>query len=210
MLPVLKLVGLRTLGLLADGAESALRLAREGALLVAMGAGALQEAADRSRLFYACTAAAGVAPGTSISTTSAFCLANPNNSGVNLVVRKAWMGYKSGTLAPGSVFACLGQSSQTAVTGTAIAEVQGKGGGVGARGKPLTTATVPAAPGVMFPIFEMRTEDGTGVGSAPVKSYDFEGGVIVPPGAYFVLHSIAGAGTSPLVYFGCACEEVPA
>lgn len=209
MLQTIRLVGERYLKLLGDGVEAALRLGREGALLVGAAQGALQEAAVRGRLFWGVTASGGVAPGTSISTTMAFCIANPNNSGVDLVIRRALMGYKSGTLAPGSVFACVGQSSQTAVSGTAIAAVNGLGGGDTSRGKAFTTATVPAAPTPAIPVFEMRTEDGTGVGSAPMKSYDFEGGIVVPPGAFFALHAIAGAGTSPLVYFGASWEEVP-
>lgn len=198
------------MGLLADGVEAAIRLSREGAVLVAQAAGSLQEAADRSRLFWASTASSGVAPGTALGTTAAFCLANPNNSRVRLVIRKVSIGYISGTLGAGTVFAAMGAPSQTAISGTPITVVQGGGGGGGgARAAAYTTATIPAAPLAAFPLWTLGAGLATTAGFPSESIIEIDGGLVVEPGGSFVMHAVAAAGTSPLVVFGCAWEEVP-
>ena len=210
-LPSLLLIaGKAGLQLLGRGVDGFLRLSREAALVVTQGGGSLQEASDQGRLFYGATAKTGVAPGTDIGTTAAFCLANPVDSGVTLVLRKVSIGYVSGTLGAGFVGACYGGQSFTAVTGTAITPVGGKDGGSSAKGKAFTTATIPATPSLMQPIWNAGAALASTALGLSVSEWEPAGGIQIPPGRNFSLQGVAAAGTSPLVVFGAVWEEVPA
>lgn len=207
----LMLLGVRGLAKVADGmAGAALRLGREGALLVGSAQGALQEAALSGRLFYASTAPTGVDPGTAIDTAAPFALANPNGSRVLLVVRKVAVGYVSGTLGAGFVAGCIGPSSQTAVTGTAVIPTAAYGGsGTGSAGKAFTTATLPATPNVAMPLVNLGAKAAATALDPAVALFDVEGGIVIEPGGSFSLQAVCAAGTSPLTVLGCAWEEIP-
>lgn len=195
----------------ADGAGNfLLRFGRTGALLVALTQGHLQEAAFGRRLFYANTAPTGVAPGTSVGTTAAFALANPNGSGVTLVVHRVALGYVSGTLGAGHVAACVGPASLTAVSGTAIVATEAYGGGQSCKAKAFTTATLPAAPNVAIPVVNLGAKAAATALDPTSAVVEIRGGVVIPEGCSFSLQGVAAAGSSPLVVLGCAWEEVPA
>src|SRR3990167_5727077 len=174
--------------------------------------GALYEQNRRGNVYMGVTAVTGVAPGTAIGTTAAFALFNPLNSVFNLVVLKASMSYLSGTLGIGFVnwiYHTAAVQAGAAVTGTAITVVRGNGAnGVGV-GKPLTTATVVA--GVLARLFgNLPPMLATSVLTPWRLDDDVDGALIVPPGAALSLQATAGAGTTPLVIYGCTWEEVPA
>lgn len=212
MLQEVILRGEHYLKLVGEGVSSALRLGREGQLIVGQGQGALYEAARQGRLFYAATAVAGVAPGTSIGTAPAFALANPKGSKKDLIIHQVSMGYVSGTLGAGFVAACFGPENMTDVvvgSGAAITELGGHGGGKGAAGKAWTSPTLPAAPTLLYPIFDLAPKLATSVVQPAPVTYDFRGGLVIPPQCSFSLQGVAGAGTTPLVVFGCLWEEAP-
>ncbi len=192
-----------------DGADADVRLGNQGELVSALH-GAFYEAALRGNLYHASTAVTGVAPGTAIGTTAAFSLYNPASSGVNLVVLMATMGYVSGTLGAGVVNYVANTSPvATATSGTAITPVNAiLGRGVGALGKPFTTATIPSPT-----VLGVFCSTGPLVATTAVQPWQIvdyvNGRIIVSPGCTLSLHSTAGAGTTPLVVFGIVWEETP-
>jgi len=171
----------------------------------------LYEQTRRGNVYMGATAVSGVAPGTAIGTTAAFALYNPLNSGFNLVVLKASMSYLSGTLGIGFVnwiMHTAAVQAGVAVTGTAISVVCGNGSSSVGVGKPLTTATVVA--GVLARLFgNLPPMLATSVLTPWRLDDPVDGALSVPPGAAVSLQATAGAGTTPLVIYGCTWEEVP-
>ena len=166
-------------------------------------------AALEGNVFSAMTAVTGVAPGTSVSTTSAFTLHNPAGSGVNLVILEGTMGYVSGTFGAGVVtWNANSDDDAAAPTGTAIAEVNMLiGGSANANGRALTTATVPA-PTPIRPFASLGASLATTVLGPWVIKDRVDGAIVVKPGCSISLHATAAAGTSPLVVFGVTWQEV--
>ena len=204
-----KLVGPQTL---ADGNTGEGRIGRTGEEVVSSLHGKFYEQAKRGNVYSGATAVTGVAPGTAIGTTAAFALYNPLNSGFDLVILKASMSYLSGTLGIGFVnwiMHTAAVQAGAAVTGTAISVVRANGAnGVGV-GKPLTTATVVA--GVLTRLFgNLPPMLATSVLTPWRLDDDVDGALVIPPGAAASLQATAGAGTTPLVIYGCTWEEVPA
>lgn len=195
----------------ALGTEREPRATRNLGQAVAQSQGRYMDAVLRGRVFSGGTAATGVAPGTSIGTTAAFSLYNPNGSGVNLVVLKVSMGYVSGTLGAGLVHYLANTNvAAAATTGTAITAVNALlGGGLAAQGKPLTTATLPVAPTILRPFCSLDATLATSVVGPWRIEEDVDGEFIVAPGCTLSLHGTAAAGTSPLVCFGVTWEECP-
>lgn len=160
------------------------------------------------QVFSATTALTGVAPGTAVSTTSAFTLHNPAGSGVNLVIIEGSMGYVSGTLGAGVITWNANSDDDAAVpTGTAIVEQNMKIGASGnAQGRALTTATVPAPTPVR--IFGSL---GASLASTAVQPWVIrdrvDGAIVVTPGCSISLHATAAAGSSPLVIFNVVWKE---
>src|SRR5689334_20707141 len=70
----------------ADGSITQNRSGKYGEQIVGQVRGKYFEATSRGNVYNAQTAATGVAPGTALGTTAAFCLYNPANSGKRLVV----------------------------------------------------------------------------------------------------------------------------
>ena len=173
------------------------------------------EAVSRGRVFSACSAAAGVAPGTSLGTTGAFTLHNPLNSGFNLVILTAScvLPYKATqvTLGAGTIFWTT--HAGVAVvnpTGTAII-VRPNLLGNSAQGVALafensTVATqIPLRP---FAHFGAIVSDTTA--TDPFMMIDHVNGeFIVGPGFSIGLNGITAAGASPILQFGMSWEEVP-
>lgn len=162
----------------------------------------------RGMVFSAGTAAAGVAPGTTIGTTAAFTLYNPIGSGVNLIVLQTTLSFISGTLGAGTVHYVVNNNpAAAAVTGTAIVPVNNLLGGVVSQARAFTTATLPASPTILRPFMSLTAFTT----STAVQIYqcleDVRGSIIVTPGCALSLEATAAAGTSPLVCFGMTWEE---
>lgn len=159
-------------------------------------------------VYSATTALTGVAPGTAVSTTSAFTLYNPRNSGVNLIIIEGSMGYVSGTLGAGVVtWNANNDPNAAAPTGTAIAEQNMHIGRANeANGVALTTATI-AAP---TPV-RVFANLGASLASTAVQPWvvrdRVDGAIVVKPGCSISLHATAAAGSSPLVIFNVVWKE---
>jgi len=155
------------------------------------------------------TAITGVAPGTAAGTTAAFALYNPAGSGVDLVIIKAALVYVSGTIGVGSVnwYYHTQTNGSVAITGIAISVQRANGQSGAGKGLPFTTATVVA--GLLTrPFCSLSPWLATSV-LAPYQIADqVDGAIVVAPGHGVSLQATAGAGTAPLVAYGCTWEEV--
>lgn len=194
----------------ADGSANPLRQDKTGALVTTWGHGAYQEAVIRGNVYAAGTAVTGVAPGTSIGTTAAYTLFNPKNSGRNLVVLLASMGYISGTLGAGTVFYVANVNPAAAdVSGTAIVPVNLLLGGARGVALPFTTATLPTTPTVVRPAWSLTALLASTAVAPYVIKDALDGEMVIAPGCALSLEGVTAAGSTPLVAFGMVWEEVP-
>src|SRR3990167_3181618 len=157
----MQLEGFIGAGLGADGSPATVTFDKTKALRTSVGHGQFFDAAIRSNVFAAANPVAGVAPGTTITTTEPFGLYNPVDSAVDLVILHVSMAYISGTDGAGLVAATsysVGVGANLPPGGTAIVEQCTKLGGARSKGKPLTSITLTAAPLLMFPIFELAAK----------------------------------------------------
>lgn len=185
---------------------------KTGETITGQAHGHYYEAVSRGNVYSACTAVAGVAPGTALGTTVPFVLYNPIGNTKNLVVLEVSLGYVSGTLGAGHINLCTNVTpGEAAPTGTAIVHRPRKTRVGSGTALAFTTATVAAAEIVMWPVFNLDASLATtaGVGSAP-NVYKVDGGFVVTAGFYAALHGIAAAGSTPLVVLGMMWEEVDA
>ena len=197
---------------LGDGAVTALRLNRDGALAVQCIHGDFFEAAYRNQQWTACTLPAGVAPGTVLSTTPPLTLWNPPVSGKCLVIIKAFMGYISGTLGAGTVnwiqSAVAGNQPAQPTTGTVLVArsnyIGNAAASVGVAQQGATVATTPVCfrPCWTFGAMVISTA------VQPVQVVELtDGDILVGPGNFVGLHAIAAVGTSPLIQYSVTWEE---
>lgn len=180
-----------------------------GALAVGKVQADLFDASKKRRLFSAYTAVSGVAPGTALGTTAAFALANPYDSGVDLVVHEGSVGYLSGTLGAGFIAYGSCGFSLTAVTGTAIVARPGLVGGGPGRGKAFTTATV-ATPEIVRILANLQASLATSVTPPWAITDKVDGAIVIPPGCAVALEGVSAAGSTPLVILGMTWEEIAA
>src|SRR3954465_15492317 len=101
----------------SDGNYNALRQAKTLELIMSMAHGKYYEAASRGKLFNACIGAAGVAPGTALSTSPAMIIHNPVNSGILVAIKRVSVGYLSGTIGAGMMVHSQNASQLTAPSG---------------------------------------------------------------------------------------------
>lgn len=197
-------------GGIADGVPSKARLARTGGVVIVQAHGAYAEAALRGRLFSACTAVSGVAPGTALGTTSAWYLHNPLASGVSLSLLRASVGYLSGTLGAGSMYFTTHVGVGVAnPSGTAISI---RGGNVGAQapgaGLAFTTATVITQVPIRPLMNAGAALASTALGLSPCQDL-VDGSILIPPGYGVGIHGVMAGGSTPLVLIGGEWEELP-
>ena len=196
---------------LADGSKALPRLGKSGEVIAGIYGGKYSEWAYRGMLYHAATAATGVAPGTALSTTAAFALANPAGSGVNLYVCSFGVGYISGTLGAGHICCAVSRTlTDAAASGTAITPLNALIGGAAGKGLAFTTATLATTPVEAFPVWTLSAAlASTAVQAFTDGFYDVDGKVILMPGTELALEGIAAAGTSPLVVLSCSWAELP-
>jgi hypothetical protein len=153
----------------------------------------------------ATTGAAGVAPGTALSTTPPFAIWNPPNSGVLASVLVSRFGLLSGTLGVGSIFYAVVESQTSKpTTGTALAPVNQAVGNQGtSKILAFQGATVASTPVALAPAFSL------GANPTAVMKDLVDGEILVLPGSVLCMQEIGAAGTTPLGFFGATWEEVP-
>lgn len=198
-------------GYAADGNTADPRMTKDLAMVIQDLHGRFYETTYRGNTFIASTGVAGVAPGTALSTTPPFTLYNPLNSGVNLVLISASMGYVSGTLGAGMiVYGANNNTAQAAPSGgTVLVPVCSLIGNVSLpRGKAFQGSTLAAAPTILRDFCVLGAFAGGAAAPTPPVRDIVDGSIIIGPGASVSLQGVAGAGTSPLVTLAVTWEEV--
>lgn len=187
---------------------------REGQQLeqiVSLAHGKYFEPSVRGFLFAACEQGSGVAPGTALGTTAFFVLYNPANSGFRLSVKKANVGYISGTLGAGTLYHCvLNTLTQTAPSGGTLLTTQcaDVGGGFTGVGVARVGATVvqPLAYRPFVTLNAMLASTATN----PIDLWeDLDGEIVLEPGTTYQMQAIAAAGSTPKLTVGVSWEEIP-
>jgi len=193
-----------------DGLSTTLRGERTGSGCVVFGHAYYSEPSSRGNIMIASQAVAGVAPGTALSTTPSLCIWNPVGSGLNLNIIATSVGYVSGTLGAGSiVYAQVTSQAAAPTSGTELTPVCTKIGAGKGSGRAFTGSTVSSTPTIIKAAYVMGAFVG-GANNAPATAVDnIDGSICVQPGNCFVMHGVAGAGSSPLTMMSCTWEEVP-
>lgn len=194
----------------SDGAQATARLDKTGAIVIAQGHGGYTEAAARGVIMEVANAIAGVAPGTTLTTTPPLCLWNPPSSGKNLSVLKASMGYVSGTFGAGSILLAA-VLSQTTVpsTGTELTPLSSLLGMPRGVGRAFTGSTLASVPQIIRPLFSFGAILATSV-FQPTDCVDvLDGSIVVTPGTCLCMQGLATAGAAPLALFSFTWEEIP-
>lgn len=197
------------LGGLQEGDVDTARLTNTGGLVVGAAHGEHYEATSRGGVFFA-TNATSVAPGTAITTTIGTYLHNPLGSDVFLSLIAVSMGYISGTLGAGATYLTSHVGKAVAnPTGTAIAPRKTRlGSSCQGQALAFTTATV-ATQYIIRPLWSFGAILATSDFPVFQCKNQINGEVVVPPGFGVGIHSIAAAGTTPLVRVGVSWEEIP-
>lgn len=172
--------------------------------------GKYKEPTKRGNVYSAMTAVTGVAPGTALGTTAAFCLYNPVGTNKRLIVNKLGMGLISGTLGAGEVNITSSNTADAVPTGTAITPRNRDVGNANLSvATPFTTATVTTQAAKMIGVLCSLSEQviATATGPTEVTEKDIDGEIVIEPGSYICLHATAAAGSSPLVVFFASWEE---
>lgn len=197
---------------LSDGVSAPFRLGKTGETIVQELHGRYYEAVKRGNVYVASTGAAGIAPGTALSTTPPLTIYNPGGSGVDLVIMQAFLAYISGTLGAGAlVWGVNNNNTQAAPTsGTPLVPINALLSSNLGRGKAFQGATLAAAPTIFRPMCSL----GASLATTPVQPWQVyeptDGAIVIPQGCSASLQGIAAAGTSPLVLLSAAWEEIPA
>ena len=198
---------------LADGAQVPPTLGRQGQTQVDDTHARYYNMAYRTSLgeanaFVAANATTGVAPGTALSATPPFAIWNPAGSGKNIYIIRTSAGYVSGTLGLAQLWYGYVLNQVTKPTGGTALTVNSTVIGVQTTGagQAFTGSTLVATPTILRPSFNW----GPYVGGATLNtswSEEIGGNIMVTPGSCFAMQAIGGAGTTPLMVFGCEWGE---
>lgn len=199
--------GLKTI---SAGVQTVMRGDSTGAGVFAQAHGEWTDASVNARVMIASTGVAGVAPGTAFSATPPMAIWNPPGSGFYLSILKVALGYVSGTLGSGEVYAAQWPSQTTVPsTGTELTPVCAALGFPRGVGRAFQGSTVAGTVTLIRPVFVLPPMLATSVFQITPCYDELRGEITVPPGAVFALQATAAAGTSPLVTFGVVWEELP-
>lgn len=198
---------------LQDGVEEAVRLTRDAAVVTAPGHAAFYEATARKRMFHATVGVAGVAPGTALSATPAFAILNPAGSGVAAVLTAVSVGYVSGTLGAGMLVYAQATAPSPAPAGNLTTQQMGQITGpqnpASSACRAYSNTSLTNTPTILRPAFNLGAmAAATALLPSPCRDI-IDGEFIILPGAFFAVHGVAAAGTTPLVAIAGSWYEVP-
>lgn len=190
----------------SDGSNPTARAGKSGETVVQALHGRYYEQAIRGGIFYAANQAVATTTVGLATTYTGLVLSNPVGSPVNLVLLKASM--MQSVIQATQVEAygiALGFNASTNVTHTAAITPQPSkvGSGAVAQAKVDSSATLPTAP--VYAAFLQNTTTATSNGMGTMV--DFEGSVILLPGAYALWVTPAQASVAGL-WFSFLWEEV--
>lgn len=177
----------------STGAVEGIALTPDTAQFVAPSHFPYTEVARQGQTFSVCTAAAGMDPGTALTTAPPLTLYNPVGSPGALAIVRAGLGYVSGTLGAGMlVLAAIPHLQQGAPTGGILLVPQCTFIGVsGNRAQAFQGATLVSIPELVKPLLPLP------LGGKTEEVLD--GTYLVAPGCSVSLAVMAAAGTTPLV-----------
>ncbi|TAL44209.1 MAG: hypothetical protein EPN91_04895 [Salinibacterium sp.] len=195
---------------LADGVKQPFRLDKVGGVIVDTGVAEYWESMSRGRSYVASTGAAGVAPGTALSTTPPFVLYNPPNSGVIAAVVDIEAMFVSGTLGAGNIMLAGIGGQNISAFGTDLApQATAVGANTGRQCRALQAPTLSAAPTLIRGLWytgAFVTNATLYLGDAKKETKGYYG---VLPGGALCLQEVGAAGTTPLLMFSMVWIEVP-
>ena len=188
---------------LADGGNAALRLGRQGELIVAQSHGKYSEASFRGSL-YGCSNQAATATSIALATAyTGLCLINPAGSPVCLALLQVGVVITTAQVAVSSV-GLIGNYSGTAVTNTTpgvpYSCYLGRSAGYG---KTSVSATLPATP-VWLAQYGGSFTAGA-LGSHTPHIIEVDGSILLPPSSYVAIGSL----TALSGFFSMIWEEIP-
>ena len=181
----------------AAGTQAQLRAGQDSDLIVSTFQAQYAEAVRLGKVFSVANQT-GIATTVGLATTyTGLALCNPLGSGVNLVLLKVAAAFPVAVAAGVVVGVMVGYSAGTNVTHTAAIAPRSNLVGTGAAGLALadTSCTFPTAPTLQKVIGTIGTAAITAMSIEPAISEDFEGSIILPPGAYaaFYTSTVSGA-----------------
>ena len=144
------------------------------------------------------------------TTYTGLCLSNPVGSQVNLVILKANYAFIVAFAAGATIGLMTGYNGTTNVTHTTPVTPRSQFFGTGAAGIGLldSSATLPTAPTLNTILGSGLTGAITTVPHVPAASFDLEGAIILPPGAYCAFYTSTASGAASGA-FSFTWEEVP-
>ena len=194
----------------SDGVITTQRGSRTGEACVSFAHAYYQEPANRGTIMETASPTTGVAPGTLPTTTPPMTLWNPPNSNVFLNIIKTSLGYVSGTLGSGYIMYGVVPAQTTVPSGGLELIPQNtklgfpRGQGRTFQGSTLTTTPTILRAGVSTGAFLASTA------VPPFNAVDMiDGAFCLPPGTCFTMQEVGAAGSTPIVVFGIAWEEIP-
>jgi hypothetical protein len=192
-----------------DGPYSAHRLDKTGALVTGNAHGWWHEAASRGKLFIASIGAAGVAPGTALSTSPALTIWNPAQSGIHVSILQVFVGYVSGTLGAGMMVHAYNPSQATAPSGgTAISPTSALLNTASGIAKAYTGSTISATSVLLRPSMNLGAGLASTAAFPSLVMDEVAGGIVIPAGAAWCYQGIAAGGSTPLISIGVVYEEI--
>ncbi len=205
--------------LLSDGVGTQpFRQGRLGEAIVQQLHGRYYELAKRGSLFIVSTPAAGVTVPIYTNAAQQFVIYNPVSSGIDIVLKRVWVGYVSGTMVAGHMCyaGSVGQGAPGTITQANVQNARlvtnlSTASGAGNKGNyysPGSPATALVAANYLRPMGNSQVaQAAVGTNSPWVQMDDVEGGIIVPPqGILVVASNVAAASVSAIA---ALVEEVP-
>lgn len=183
------------------------RLGKQGEQLASELHSRYYEQTYRGNMFSVCSQAVVTTTVGLATTYTGLVVANPIGSLINMVLSKASLMQSVIQATQIEAYAiALGYNKTTNVTLTtpAVAQSNKVGSGLVSVGVAATSATLPTAPLYAYPV----TQTASATSQPSTAVFDFEGSVILIPGAYACFVTPAQASVAGL-WFAFAWEEVP-
>lgn len=195
---------------IAPGTAAPLRQGNMQDLIVSEAHGRYYEAAYRGTKFHAANQVAATTTATlAAGAITGLILSNPQGSGVNVVINKVGYAFLVAFAAASAVGLAVGYSAATAVTHTTALTPASDLVGTGPSGKATVDAasTTPTA-ATIDTIFATGLTGAITTTPGLQGLIDFEGGKILPPGAFAFIYTSTASGAS--AFLGSFdWEEVP-
>jgi len=197
---------------IGSGTLTPTRLGNMGDAIVSELHGRYYEANYRRNKFYGSNGATPSVTTLALATTyTGLCLYNPAGSTVNLVIDKVGYSFLVAFAAASTIGLMVGYSAAGIVTATAAASPGASsfvGVGATGQGKVALSATLVGTPTLHTVFGQGLTGAITTVPAIQNTIYDFEGSVILPPGAYAAIYTSTVSGAASLAA-SFQWEEVP-